>query len=80
MVAFVLLAALWTIPWKGWALWRSARKEDKVWFVVLLLVNTLGLLEILYIFVLSKEKPGPTVKGIGKDRKERGSLTSASSS
>lgn len=51
---FVLLVALWTLPWKGVALWKAARKKHIVWFVVLLIVNTLAILEILYIFIFSK--------------------------
>ena len=50
----VVLAALWTLPWKGWALWRAAERKQLTWFVVFLLVNTLGLLEIAYIFWFSK--------------------------
>lgn len=75
-----LLAALWSLPWKGWALWRAARRDDLLWFVALLVVNTLGILDILYIFVIGKDKPRPRVRDIGKARKERGSMTSASSS
>ena len=52
----ILAAGLWTLPWKGVALWKSARQNDKRWFIALLIVNTLGLLEILYIFVFSKGK------------------------
>lgn len=52
----VWLAILWTLPWKGVALWRSARREEKWWFVALLTINTLALLDILYIFVFSKKK------------------------
>jgi len=52
----ILLGALWTIPWKGVALWKAARRGEKVWFVVLLLVNTLAILEILYIFFFSKKE------------------------
>lgn len=55
----LLLAALWTLPWKGWALWKAARLKEKVWFIVLLIVNTLGILEILYIFIFSKGKKEP---------------------
>jgi methionyl-tRNA synthetase len=59
----IILAAIWTIPWKGVALWRAARKESTAWFVVLLIVNTLGILEIIYIFAFSKkekeEEPQP---------------------
>lgn len=50
----VVVATIWAIIWKGWALWISARKNSKIWFVVLLIVNTLGILEILYIFIFSK--------------------------
>jgi len=56
LVLFVILSALWTIPWKGWALWRSARRGDRGWFVLLLIINTLAIIEILYIFIFSKEK------------------------
>jgi hypothetical protein len=51
----IILAAIWTIPWKGVALWRAARNRSLPWFVVLLIVNTLGILEIIYIFAFSKK-------------------------
>jgi len=47
---------LWTLPWKGVALWKAARNSHKKWFVVLLVINTLALLEIVYIFFFSKKK------------------------
>jgi hypothetical protein len=50
------LIILWTLPWKGVTLWKSARNNQKWWFVALLAINTLALLEILYIFVFSKKK------------------------
>jgi len=55
---FIILICLfiWTIPWKGFALWKSARRGEKIWFIVLLLVNTLSILEILYIFVFSRRE------------------------
>ncbi len=56
-----LVALVWVMIWKGFALWISARKNEKVWFVALLLINTLGILEILYIFVFSK---------FGKEKKQ----------
>ena len=49
------LAIVWSVVWKGMALWKSARQGDKIWFVILLFVNTLGILEILYIYVFSKK-------------------------
>jgi hypothetical protein len=52
----VIIIGLWVLPWKGVALWRSAQRKNKWWFIALLIMNTLGLLEILYIFVFSKNK------------------------
>lgn len=52
----LFLLFLWTLPWKGVALWKSARRKEKYWFVALLVLNTLAILEILYIFVFSKKK------------------------
>jgi len=53
-----VLAAIiiWCLPWKGVALWKAARHNDKGWFVALLVINTLALLEIIYIFNFSKRK------------------------
>jgi len=53
----VVLSVVWSLPWKGVALWRSARNRHLVWFIFLLLVNTLAILEIIYIFGFSKKKP-----------------------
>ena len=52
----ILLVVLWTLPWKGFALWKAAKRGEKKWFIALLALNTLAILEILYIFVFSKKK------------------------
>lgn len=51
---FILLSIVWTLPWKGVALWKAAKKGHKAWFIAILIINTFGLLEILYFFFLSK--------------------------
>jgi hypothetical protein len=61
MGAFFFPIMAWSICWKGWALWKAAKADSKIWFVILLLVNTMGILDILYIFVLGKEKKGKVV-------------------
>ena len=50
------LAIAWSAVWKGIALWRASRNGSLIWFIVLLVVNTLGILEIIYIFGFSKKK------------------------
>lgn len=51
----IALVALWTLPWKGVALWRAAKRGDKKWFIAIVALNTLAVLEILYIFVFSRK-------------------------
>lgn len=51
----MILLALWILPWKGWALWLAARRKEKWWFIALLVINTIGILEIFYIFVIAKK-------------------------
>lgn len=62
----LLIILIWSAVWKGIALWKSARKRHLVWFIVLLVVNTLGILEILYIFLFSKIKLEGTRKKLKK--------------
>lgn len=49
-IPIILFTGLWSIVWKGLALWHSGRRGQTKWFVVLLVVNTLGILEIMYLF------------------------------
>lgn len=54
---FVFLPLIiWTIVWKGLALWKAARLGNRNWFIVMLVLNTAGILEILYLFVFSRPK------------------------
>ncbi|HNZ86599.1 MAG TPA: DUF5652 family protein [bacterium] len=59
-INLIIIISLWSLPWKGVALWKSAQKQQKTWFIVLMLLNTIGVLEILYIFVFSKIKKQET--------------------
>lgn len=54
---WVAMAVLvWSLVWKGMALWRSARNNQRNWFVALLVVNTLGFLDIFYLFLWDEVK------------------------
>ena len=59
----ILLAVvlIWSLVWKGLALWRAARAGSKWWFIAMLVINTVGILEILYIYVFSRK--GTEVRG-----------------
>ncbi|MEA3273394.1 MAG: DUF5652 family protein [Patescibacteria group bacterium] len=49
LVWLLVILSLWAIPWKAMALWRSARKGQVGWFILFILVNTLGVVEIIYL-------------------------------
>ncbi len=51
---FSLVLVIWVLIWKGIALWKASRKRQVLWYGILLILNTLGILEILYIFWLSR--------------------------
>lgn len=57
-IAIILFIAVlvWTVYWKGRALWLAAKRSDVPWFILLLIVNTLGILEIIYIYFIAKKK------------------------
>jgi len=52
-IIFILVLA-WGLFWKGFALWYAAKRGEKWWFIALLVINTLGILEIVYIFFIAK--------------------------
>lgn len=53
------LVALWSLAWTAVAVWKAARNGDKWWFIAMLVLNTVGILEIIYIFAFSKDGENP---------------------
>jgi hypothetical protein len=60
----VTLVAIWTLPWKGYALWTATARGEKRWFIVLLILNTFAILEIIYIFYIVKKTPGEVLQSL----------------
>lgn len=77
MLVFFLLISIWSAIWKLLALWKSARKGSIVWFLVLGITNTVGILPIFYIYVFSKmakkkaAKKKPAKKKAAKKKKKK---------
>ncbi len=59
---YLVLMAVWTLPWKGLALWHSARLSHKRWFIVLLIVNTMAILDIYYIYFVANKYTVETIE------------------
>jgi len=64
LLLYILLA--WMLIWKGIALWRAAQSHQRNWFLIILIsmliFNTFGLLEIIYLFRFAKKRM--TIKDI----------------
>lgn len=56
VLPLLILVVIWTLAIKGYALWQAARNGQKGWFIVLLLINTLGILEIIYLIWFRSDK------------------------
>ncbi len=52
----LITLAVWSLFWKGLALWHAGRRGQPWWFVILLVLNTVGILEIVYLFTICKLK------------------------
>ena len=49
------LIGIYVTAVKGFALWRAAQLAQKKWFIALLIINTFGILELVYLFFISKK-------------------------
>jgi len=49
MILGLVIISIWTLIWKGFALWHSAKNQHKGWFIAILVINTMGLLPIIYL-------------------------------
>ena len=50
----VIPLVIWDLTWKGISLWHSSKENSKYWFIAILLVNSAGLLPIIYYFYFRK--------------------------
>lgn len=55
VILFITLA-VWSLIWKMFGAWKAARDGAKIWYIIMLLINTCGIVEIIYIFLISKRK------------------------
>lgn len=50
----IIPMVVWSSLWKGLALWHAAKRNEKWWFIALLVINTAGILEICYLVFVVK--------------------------
>ena len=53
IVFFIWILA--AIVLKAYALWNAAKRDEIPWFVALLILNTMGILELIYLYFIVKK-------------------------
>lgn len=46
----------WSVVWKAIALWHAARNDQRGWYIAMIVINTAGILEIIYIFFFRRRR------------------------
>jgi len=52
----ILLLIFWELLWKGIALWNAARNGQRFWYIAILVLNTAGILPIVYLLLFQDKK------------------------
>lgn len=52
---YIFPLLIWSMFWKGTALWHASKMNSLPWFIAILVVNTFGLLEIGYLIWLKSK-------------------------
>jgi len=69
LILIILLITVWDLIWKIIALWKSARRDQKVWFVFLAIINSVGILPIIYL-LLYKDQSEKVMDSSSSDYKK----------
>jgi len=53
---------IWDLFWRGKGLWKAAKNNQLGWFIALLVVNSLGILPIIYLAFFQKKSPSALLR------------------
>jgi hypothetical protein len=56
LLPLIIILAVWEAVWKLIALWKSARNNHLGWFICIAIINTLGILPIIYLITYKNKK------------------------
>ena len=73
-VLLLLVISIWTLIWKGIALWFAGKNRQKAWFIVILIFNTMGLLPIIYL-IWFKPKENKPVTAVANNKADSKRIT-----
>lgn len=55
LIPLLSILFVWELVWKLIALWKAGRNNQLAWFIVIALVNTVGILPIIYLIIQKKK-------------------------
>ncbi|TAL41945.1 MAG: hypothetical protein EPN91_09440 [Salinibacterium sp.] len=55
-IPVIIALAIWSGIWKAIGLYRAGADRSVGWFIVMFILNTVGILEIIYIFAVSRPR------------------------
>ena len=63
-IILIIILVCWEAVWKAIALWKAGRLNHLVWFILIFILNTVGILPIIYIFAVARKKEKEIVETI----------------
>lgn len=51
LLPVIIILSLWEGVWKLIAMWRAGRNNQLAWFICIALINTIGILPIVYLIM-----------------------------
>lgn len=50
----IIIISVWDTIWKLMAMWKAAERKSKAWFVLLSIINSVGILPIIYLVFVAR--------------------------
>jgi hypothetical protein len=54
LLPVLIILILWDIVWKLTAMWKAARNNQLAWYILIIMLNTVGILPIIYLLINKK--------------------------
>lgn len=61
LMPVIILLVIWEAIWKLIAMWKAGRNNHLAWFICIALINSIGILPIIYI-LMHRKKPEQETK------------------
>lgn len=55
LIPSLIILIIWETVWKLIAMWKAGRNNHLAWFICIALINTVGILPIVYILMYRKK-------------------------